>query len=1371
MTTILWCFLKEKSIIQLLKNKPAGCSHPFNDMLLTHTGGGNITKTRIESNPAFYLNNASLDEANKQVRKSFEMFPDYIGPYANYTYQTLLPGQSGTFKAVDGKVIIVYGTIKEPSYFDGIAYTKDGVIYYSKHTDANVRNLTHSGDLQVGNLLLHTLTKNGDPDDRNPQVTVIAACGYNNNPLHLFGPSNPHILMIDHVNQIVYIVPFTLDRAAIGNSHLIAPLVIEQSENGCIRWYIPDTPTQYTNISSGGYPLELKTIIKQVTEEFSTEFNKYQDRAKLAEQHAAQAAQATHAAAQPTETIDELPKSKCDLLTGPVMTFFLEMGVKAPAINEEILKGQVLLCNFGDTLDPSTLTTQPETQSRCVANLPILLGSAENSNSLALGKPSPAGEESEANITPEEWEEYVIRTPSLVFASPRWIESTLQSNLWRVNGVLAVSYPFPPSVHESRDSLVHFLNDMCIPCTRLMGGCAIILIFDESTKKYFFYRGPYSLWPGLFPKEVAFADQVDFSVERFEEFATALRQPDAVPLPFSFAVPDKSKVIIWDGKPIDSAQDIIALLAAVSSVSHLLELRSMIQAAFAQISVGYSTIEVQSLQQQIREIVHKQIEQLLEPVRKEQRVIKNLINTGDLSFDMIKMLSSNLGVLRGEERKTTQQVAFILKDLEMLSSCQVTSTRSISLQSSMRKAAIQENLKTASEMTAAQFSELLEKMADTCVIGQANDAKMLELLHAISKKNLGPYLGKINKDLIKYALRENEWPVELDLALRLLFTDDSTLIESALKLCEKGSTFDPLTMACLLEGTGAGEASNHLLATKGTPIAFRLQQQFSCIAIPLQKNTLNWNGENMDFMNRTNDPKIALFRMLWRKHLSELLLRDCPIDVASKELSIGSVIMILSLMESIRSKLNHVPTEEDRDNSTCEMMRGLMDIAMTFAAAGTTPASFVFQLIQPGANITLPSTPEEWAIYAWVARLFLWCGMNTDTLIKQATLLIVRSFRKNIVDLVTAPLRAGVAAAKKVEGNNSQQKRNIALQWYEALCKMLHRFDPNTTHEMGPISVETAVACAKILLDNEPVPGKHKSTLRKCIRSLNMIKRGHVLTEEEWAFIRKYVAQIYIKYSGCFKESKQRAIADAERSVDPSPIINKMVKVVARKLQVNQDEIIVPNGKLFVLPEDVPGKDKDEALKAAVGKMKGCADNTKPQWGCRCEYNPSRATDVAHNTEFTAKKRKKTSKQLADEWANLQCPEDLTCKALLGDLLDKKEVPQDSGVEILDKEQMQLTIEPAAPGPFDALKELDPAKSGAALELADKIGTITVFEALEQSKLPIESLISLFISAGCPPDKMRDTIAIILKELLLGWQDVVESERAACAAFRACISQ
>ena len=105
-----------------------------------------------------------------------------------------------------------------------------------------------------------------------------------------------------------------------------------------------------------------------------------------------------------------------------------------------------------------------------------------------------------------------------------------------------------------------------------------------------------------------------------------------------------------------------------------------------------------------------------------------------MSFDDIKKYSQELGGLRGEERKKTKQVAFILDDLEMLSSCQVTSTRSVSLQSSMRKAVIQENLKTASEMTPDDFAELLEKICNNCVIGQTINEEMTELLQCISNK-------------------------------------------------------------------------------------------------------------------------------------------------------------------------------------------------------------------------------------------------------------------------------------------------------------------------------------------------------------------------------------------------------------------------------------------------------------------------------------------------------------------------------------------------------------------------------------------------------------------------------------------------------------
>ena len=97
---------------------------------------------------------------------------------------------------------------------------------------------------------------------------------------------------------------------------------------------------------------------------------------------------------------------------------------------------------------------------------------------------------------------------------------------------------------------------------------------------------------------------------------------------------------------------------------------------------------------------------------------------------------------------------------------------------------------------------------------------------------------------------------------------------------------------------------------------------------------------------------------------------------------------------------------------------------------------------------------------------------------------------------------------------------------------------------------------------------------------------------------------------------------------------------------------------------------------------------------------------------------------------------------------------------------MQLITSAHPPtGAFHALTALSSTRKEPALELAGQLHSITAMEALARGKLPIGPLLSLLLSAGCSPSNMRDTIAAILEELLLGWQDVVASEQKAVALF------
>jgi hypothetical protein len=1302
MTVIFNCYLqKEDAVRELLKQFPDGTEHPLGPELLTRTGS-----KPLNPDPGYYLNQASLDSVTSQVERSFQEFQQHLDRYRAFVRQMLLPGQSGEFTANDLDVLLAWGAICRPTFFDGVAYTTDAVTSFNKKK--TVSNLVHSGDHRANELFLHTVTVTGSSDIVRPRVLVVSACGYNKNQLHTFAPSNPHILMIDVSNEIVYIVPFTLERAAIGGSHLIAPLIIEQSDGGHIRWYVPNTPIHYTNINTGEYPDGLKHTIKRVAETFSADFQQCREQ-EIAN---ASAQSSADSIASPSQA-PTVPSS--NLFLGTCMTLFVENGVSPPMIDARALsRQQIVLCRFGNTLDPSRLETQPRIQPPSMVNLPILSGMASGHRSLALGVQSP-----HHSVSYEEWMKHILCTPSLVYASPRWLESLMQANLHRLNGILVVTCELPSIVHTSLEELEKALNALCIPCTRLMGPCAVILIHDSCTGQHFYYRGPHALWPGLFEENLRFGDQVsDFSVERFEQFALDC-QPQTAPTPFSFAVPEGDKKIVWEGRIVESVQEIVTALTAVSSVEALLTLRPMIQSAFAQISVGYSTTEVRDLQLQIREIVNKHILALLAPVHRRRKEIITL-----LTDETLKELSKELKDLRGTERAMTREVKFILDDLELLSSCQLTSTRNVSVQSSVRKAAIQQNLADASSMTPADFGEMVEEVCDWCIIGQANEDETLRLLNATSGKDLEPWLVGMGNDFIAYALGEHEWSEDLQLALQPLCTRECAQVKGPIELCPNCTTFDPSTMACLLEGTGAGEADNHLLATKGTPVAFRLQQRSSCLVVPCRNDAREWDGGNVDFMNRTNEPTIAKFRILFRAHLSNLRLRDCPIDVRSKELSLASVIMMMSLMESVRSRMDHVPTEADRNTTTCEMMRGLMDIAMTFASAGTTPASFVFQLTQSHANVALPSTPGEWTLYAWLPRLFKHTAMKQTTVTAQTRLLVVRALRKMIVDPLTEPLRKEVSAIKKTNAVDAQRARDTDLQWKAAAMELFRQFDPVSSLADGPISVESAAAIALRLLAHVPAAGKTNST-RLFVRTLKIISVQEELDADDWAYIRDYSAQVHNKRSGCFRETKRAAL----QSQDPKTVIETGVQNVASFLNIDPSKIFVQNRESF----DVQEADVNEEARM---RMKGDGEIARAPWCSR------KALDI---------------------------DEGLTREELLGGLLVDF-TPSQANVVSLPKKEELVQLTTSASEAQKALAALNSTRKEPAVKLAETLSEITVAEVLTRSKLPVGPLISLLLSAGCTPENMRDTVAAILDSLLVNWQDVVESEQKAVALFASLVS-
>ncbi|CAF0925392.1 unnamed protein product [Didymodactylos carnosus] len=107
-----------------------------------------------------------------------------------------------------------------PTYFDLGLCSNDSNSRCLDYSCRNVDNLIHSGDVNIGNSLLHCIS--GQFNNRMKYVTIIS--GYSNTPLYRYIERRPIVTIIDHEKKIIYIVSVPLDQFTIGESTICLPI-------------------------------------------------------------------------------------------------------------------------------------------------------------------------------------------------------------------------------------------------------------------------------------------------------------------------------------------------------------------------------------------------------------------------------------------------------------------------------------------------------------------------------------------------------------------------------------------------------------------------------------------------------------------------------------------------------------------------------------------------------------------------------------------------------------------------------------------------------------------------------------------------------------------------------------------------------------------------------------------------------------------------------------------------------------------------------------------------------------------------------------------------------------------------------------------
>jgi hypothetical protein len=1285
--------------------------------------------------------------------RAFERLKRYADE--GYEFEVLQSGTCGEV-VTDGTDFLFSAAKRDVGYFDLMACAAHAgtvtATYYTGAAQKAVAGLAHSGDINrcIGGqtVLMHSLCAYGEAR------VAICAVGYSKKELAKFAPACPVIAFADASKKTLWIPPFKLDVASIGESTLIVPLIIDvrlnTDPNGPkfrVRYIVPDVPPQTCVDTTGAMTDDLKAVVSTACREFDRDYDRRQPHLPgAASAAAAAAAPAAPAApgADRSALSSEIARTAVTVVLANGLDFFPSVGAS------------VCLVEWGDTLVVSatagatagTARAPSLNSDRGLYYGPIITGSARGAQkSLLLCARSPSA------LTEKEYTEQLERVPSVVFAPAASVrEADASAAPERINGILVIVGDLP----GERAARENIMREISAPVMRLMGPCAVVLCL--SGDKYYFYGGAALLWP-MFAADVAFGDEVAFSVDAV---ASAVRPA------FRFIVDQADRSVFFQGRLVQSA-DIIEVVRAVTSVDELEAMRPDLRCAFTQLGVVLDSTETRDLRDQLVLIVRAYADRLLEPItqakREAVRTIAALLadeteeaepaqaedrrDSTDGNWpafvaayvaglqprpvDPVQAMNAarqTLARLRGDERKARGLVQPMLDEIGALCSMRAASSKKSAgtLQDLQRGALIAERVKEAENLTSAQYADLLAlvpffAIADVSGISGllAAAASTADAMEKYIVAGFGSGSG-------------SELPAKLGARCPMLESDTIAAV-----------------LECKIDATHVVDSTDPM------SIAFAMPERAgprSYVPFELSTEALGWSGGFGDWMELANAKDAQLRRIKFREMWSSN--RAFPIESNSQHLSMALVAMTLSLAQSIApsaastasaastSSLRSAPAAStastasaaSRDDTTQQMLRGLMYLLFTYAAAGSSPTIYVFQLTQPHATLKMPASVGEWHIYAGVLealrRMVVSDAARTDV-VTSACSLLVKALRRGYVDPITAPMRSTVRASAEEFAVRTFRERDEKLQWGRAAFLFLRAVETDSTEfvdgaaaaaaaffsffggnaapapaparpldpgdacfffELGPVAASEHARIAQALLSSCPAPTGRMCEYR---RALKNAASGKAI--EAGPRLRAAHASYFCRFSGVFADAKHLVHSGADVSV-----LDQRREQVARFLRV--ESVDVPNYGAFKLDKALMAGDEELARLKWADAGAGAARD----WCSR----PTRG------------------------YAPLTIEADRTWMGLLGA----------AGITGLTRPSAPVPGAPEAP-------EARPDPLTVAVTAVDALGSLDSIFA--SARLPHGPISRMFAALGLDADDARH----VLRMLLLQWRDVNAADEAA----------
>lgn len=187
---------------------------------------------------------------------------------------------ASTFKIpiISDQITILAVSERTPTYYDFCFADEsyNACCWLARNTFPGI---THSGDILNGQDLLDYVKINKNSLTQKEICVFIS--GYQSTLITRFLGTHPALLVADHVEKVLYIIPVPLDAATIGDATICCPLVIKRDGDSLICSILPTATTDRDmmchseRLVSPAFPEAIKRADFTVATPASTSRSKY----------------------------------------------------------------------------------------------------------------------------------------------------------------------------------------------------------------------------------------------------------------------------------------------------------------------------------------------------------------------------------------------------------------------------------------------------------------------------------------------------------------------------------------------------------------------------------------------------------------------------------------------------------------------------------------------------------------------------------------------------------------------------------------------------------------------------------------------------------------------------------------------------------------------------------------------------------------------------------------------------------------------------------------------------------------------------------------------------------------------------------------